>query len=217
MKGVLLPENVKNGFRSLFDPLVRFLVQMNMNPNTFTTLSLILSLFSAYQFAMGSLRTGGLLLILGGLCDMIDGSVARAGNRVTRFGALYDSTLDRYAEIVIYFGLGLYFITHPQATSTLYIVVNFSIFIGLAGSIMVSYVRARAEGLGFECKVGLMQRPERLVLLSLGALIAEGVLMFMLVLVAITANFTAIQRVWHIYTAENSDKWHKLPSDASHE
>lgn len=160
---------------------------------------------------------GAVLLLLGGLFDMIDGAVARAANRVTRFGALYDSTLDRYAEIIIFFGIGYYYVNKLGQGSDSGLLISMAVFIGLAGSIMVSYVRARAEGLGFECKVGIMQRPERLILLSIGALISDKWLVIMIILVAVLSNVTAIQRIIHIWLAENSSKWKKLPTDVDHE
>ncbi|MBD3375012.1 CDP-alcohol phosphatidyltransferase family protein [candidate division KSB1 bacterium] len=216
MKLVILPERLKDGFRSLLRPIIRFFIVLNLNPNFLTTVSLILCFMSAYQFAKGSLRLAALLLILGGIFDMIDGSVARATNRVTRFGALYDSTLDRYAEIAIFLGIGWYFIRQYDTSSALGAIAVMGVFLGLAGSIMVSYVRARAEGLDFECKVGLMQRPERLVVISVAALISEYVLIGGLAIIALFANFTAIQRVYYIWAKENAEKWAKV-SDAPHE
>ncbi len=216
MKLVILPERIKDGFRSLLRPIIRFFIVLNLNPNFLTTVSLILCIMSAYQFAKGSLRLGALLLIVGGIFDMIDGSVARATNRVTRFGALYDSTLDRYAEIAIFLGMGWYFIRQYDTSSALGAIAVMAVFLGLAGSIMVSYVRARAEGLDFECKVGLMQRPERLVVISVAALVSEYVLIGGLTIIAIFANFTAMQRVYYIWAKENAEKWAKV-SDAPHE
>ena len=148
---------------------------------------------------------------------MFDGAVARASDRVTKFGALYDSTLDRYAEIIVFAGIGYHFIgrvgqgvVERQNTALL-------VFIGLAGSLMVSYIRARAEGLDFECKVGLMQRPERLVMLSLGAMISERWLIYAIIAIAVFSNITAIQRLAHIWLKEKERKWLKAPSDIYHE
>ncbi|MBN1543738.1 CDP-alcohol phosphatidyltransferase family protein [candidate division KSB1 bacterium] len=213
----MIPDRWKNGFRALFEPLVRFLVRLKLNPNHLTTLSLVLSAVAAVYFGKGSLRLGAVFLLIGGMFDMIDGAVARASNRVTRFGALYDSTLDRYAEILIFFGIGYHFVSSLSETSVWYVVGSLAVFLGLAGSVMVSYVRARAEGLGFDCRVGLMQRPERLVLLSLGALISVHLLILALLVIAVLANFTAFQRVYHIWANENSKRWSKLPSDIGHE
>lgn len=217
MKIVILPDSLKNGFRNLLQPVINFFMQTRLSPNWFTTISLILSIFSAYQFAKGSLRLAAVLLLLSGTFDLIDGSVARASNRVTKFGALYDSTLDRFAEIFIYLGIAFYFVPSGEVLRSIDLIIVVTIFLGLGGSLMVSYVRARAEGLGFECKVGLMQRPERLVVLSIGALISEVFLVIAIFLVAIFANFTAIQRIWFIWSEDNAEKWKKLPSDVPHE
>jgi CDP-diacylglycerol--glycerol-3-phosphate 3-phosphatidyltransferase len=217
MKIVIIPLVVKERFKQLLEPVIRFLIRYELNPNFLTTFSLIISLFSAYQFAKGSLRLGAILLLLSGIFDMVDGAVARATNRVTRFGALYDSTLDRYAEIIVFFGIGFHLVHKYPAGSKISLFISMAVFIAIAGSIMVSYVRARAEGLGFQCKVGLMQRPERLVLLSLGALISTTLLVVMIVAIALLANFTAFERVYHVWAVENDKKWGKLPSDIDHE
>jgi len=217
MKIAIIPQIVKERFKQLLEPVIRFFIRYELNPNFLTTVSLIISIFSAYQFGKGSLRLGALLLLLGGIFDMIDGAVARATNRVTRFGALYDSTLDRYSEIIVFFGIGFHLVHKYSAGSKTSLLISMAVFIAIAGSIMVSYVRARAEGLRFECKVGLMQRPERLVLLSLGALISATVLVVAIVFIALLANFTAFERVYHVWAAENEKKWSKLPSDIDHE
>jgi len=217
MKLVLLPDVVKDKFVALIQPIIRFFVHYKLNPNFFTTISFIICISSAYQFAKGSLRLAAVLLLLGGLFDMVDGAVARASNRVTKFGALYDSTLDRYAEIVIYFGIMFYFVVHYVGDSKIGLLYAMAVFIGLAGSLMVSYVRARAEGLGFSCKVGVMQRPERIVLLGVGALISKYTFVFAILFIAFFANYTAIQRIFHIWAKENSSKWNKLPPDIAHE
>ena len=217
MKIEIIPLVVKEKFKSLLEPVVRFFVRYELNPNFFTTVSLIISIFSAYQFAKGSIRLGAVLLLIGGIFDMVDGAVARASNRVTRFGALYDSTLDRYSEIIVFFGIGFYFVQSYPAGSRVSLLIIMAIFIAIAGSIMVSYVRARAEGLGLECRIGLMQRPERIVLLSLGALIADLALIIMIILIALLANFTAIQRIYHVWASENEKKWNKLPANIDHE
>jgi CDP-diacylglycerol--glycerol-3-phosphate 3-phosphatidyltransferase len=159
-----------------------------------------ISIFAGYFFAVGALRIGALLVLTSGIFDIMDGKLARGTNRVTRFGALYDSTLDRYAEICIFLGIAYYFIGEDMFLTSL------ASCIVLAGSLMVSYVRARAEGLGFSCKVGIMQRPERIVTLGAAALIHEVALMIALFFLAVMANFTAIQRIRHIWIQENGKK-----------
>ncbi len=196
MKFSILPPKLKEGFLNSLNPLVRWLVKLNLSPNWFTTLSLVVGAGSGVYYGTGRLRCGGALVLICGLLDTLDGKVARATNRVTRFGALYDSTLDRYAEVIAFFGMAFYFVAHQQ------LLVSVGICVALAGSLMVSYVRARAEGLGFECKVGLMQRPERLVLVGLGSLIHEYALIAAIFVIAVLSNFTAGQRLYHVWVAD---------------
>jgi phosphatidylglycerophosphate synthase len=158
------------------------------------------------------------MILFAGLFDMIDGQVARIGKMSSRFGALYDSVMDRYSESIMFLGICYYLVSHH------YFISSLSAFIGLIGSIMVSYTRARAEGLGIPCKEGLMQRPERVVTIGLSALACgitgyytggnqkweltilgyggfESIAIFTipLAVIAILANYTAIQRLWACY------------------
>jgi CDP-diacylglycerol--glycerol-3-phosphate 3-phosphatidyltransferase len=202
-KVIILPEWLKNWYLNLITPVVNFFITRAVNPNLFTTLGFIVSIISAGLFALGYPRPAGALVLLSGTLDIIDGKVARATNRVTKFGALYDSTLDRYAEVVVFFGLAIFF---AEQELPLRLVALIAVSIALGGSMMVSYVRARAEGLGLECKVGIMQRPERIVLLGFGALFHEYALMIAVALIAVLSNFTAIQRLIHVRNAEKGLK-----------
>ncbi len=213
----LIPVSVKTGFKKLLTPIIKFFVRYKLNPNWLTTVSFFVFIGAAMGFAKGQMRLAACLLLAGGIFDMIDGAVARATNRVTRFGALYDSTLDRYAEIFTFFGIGYYFVNKTGQGFESGLFVSMAVFIALAGSIMVSYVRARAEGLDFDCKVGMMQRPERLVILAIGALISDRFLVYALMVVAFFSNFTAIQRIYYIYAVEKARRWHKMPPDIPHE
>ncbi len=217
MKIELIPPVIKNQFKNLLTPLIRVLVRLKLNPNWLTTCSFFVSIFAAIAFGRGELVRGAVLLLLTGFLDMLDGAVARASNRVTKFGALYDSTLDRYAEIMVFFGIAYYFVNETSHGAEYGLLVSMIVFVGIAGSLMVSYVRARAEGLGLECRVGLMQRPERLIAISIGALVSDAWLVGALLLIAVFANFTAIQRIVYIWLAENADKWKKLPADTDHD
>lgn len=154
---------------------------------------------------------GGGVVLFAGLFDMLDGRVARLGNMVSRFGAFYDSVLDRYSELFTLFGIFFFLVLQG------YVAWAIVAFVALIGSIMVSYVRARAEGLGLECKVGLMQRPERVVLTSLGALFCGIfgdctafdpilILAVPLAVIAVLANVTAFVRVAHCYRLLNDEK-----------
>jgi CDP-diacylglycerol--glycerol-3-phosphate 3-phosphatidyltransferase len=193
----ILPDAVKNWYLRLIEPAVRFLINLELNPNFLTTIGFLLTIVAGFCFATGNLRWGGIIVLLAGTFDIIDGKVARSTNRVTKFGALYDSTLDRYAEVIMLFGLAFYFVKVDMFLTS--IGVSFA----LGGSLMVSYVRARAEALGFQCKVGIMQRPERIVYIGFGAVIHMTVLIFAIMMIAVFANFTAIQRLYHVWKQEN--------------
>lgn len=204
-----IPDWLRNGYLNLITPTTDFFIKRGVNPNFFTTVGLIISVIATYILANGHLRLGGALILIGGTFDILDGRVARATNRVTKFGALYDSTLDRYSEVMIFLGLAYYF----AFSSTEWMIGGFNISLlaifavsaALGGSIMTSYVRARAEGLGLECKVGVMQRPERVVYLGFGALFHKYTLLLALILIALFANFTAIQRVYHVWKSEKAN------------
>ena len=209
MKIDILPDRVKQGFLGLITPIVNFFIHLEMNPNWFTTIGFIISIIASFFYGAGYLRWAGVLILLAGVFDIIDGRVARSTNRVTKFGALYDSTLDRYSEVIMFFGLAYFFISEALlGTSNVYLAIfsSVAVSVALGGSVMVSYVRARAEALGFECNVGIMQRPERIVLIGIGSLFHKYILIFVLVVVAVLANFTALQRLYHIWKKENGRK-----------
>ncbi len=195
-----LYDAIVTGFSALMDPIADFIIRFEVNPNVITTIGFALSLVAGYFYAMGSLRLGSVLILIAGIFDVLDGKIARRSNRVTRFGALYDSTLDRYGEIFVLLGIAYFFITQDM------LIAAISTSIALAGSLMVSYVRARAEGLGLSCKVGLMQRPERVLTVGFTGLIHEYALIGGMVFLAISTNFTAIQRLYHVWATENGKK-----------
>jgi CDP-diacylglycerol--glycerol-3-phosphate 3-phosphatidyltransferase len=185
----LIPERLQSGFLRMLDPLVRLLTKWGVSPNSLTLAGIIITFFATVAFFLRSPRLGGFLVLLGGLCDAIDGSLARNAGKATRFGALLDSSVDRYAEFVMLFGIGGYFLMVTDY-------VNSAVtFLALCGSFMVSYTRARAESLGLAAKVGVMQRPERIVFLGAGALIHPIALAVAVWMVAVFANFTALQRL----------------------
>jgi len=144
-------------------PLTYSVRALRLSPNTISTIGIIPSFIAAFMLAGGWFVTGGLMIFLGGVLDMIDGKLARLTNRTSSFGALYDSTLDRIAEIAVFTGIGYFFVFQGMHLASLLVVIAAS------GSIMVSYVRARAESHGFTCNVGWMRRGERIVLLGSGA------------------------------------------------
>lgn len=206
----ILPDNIKNWYLRLITPVVDFLIGLELNPNFLTTVGFAVTIVAGFCFAAGELRVAGILVLLSGTFDIIDGKVARATNRVTKFGALYDSTLDRYAEVIMFFGMAYYFVKGE------WFITSVAVSFAIGGSIMVSYVRARAEALGFQCKVGIMQRPERIVYIGFGALIHIYTLIFAIMLIAVFANVTAIQRVYHVWREENGRKGEKLTEAEFH-
>lgn len=185
----LIPEGFQRGFMTLLAPLVRLLTRMGVNPNALTITGIVITTAGALAFFLRSPRLGGFLILLGGLCDAIDGSLARNAGKATRFGALLDSSVDRYAEFVMLFGIGGYFLMVDDYVSAAVT------FLALCGSFMVSYTRARAESLGLAAKVGVMQRPERIVFLGASALLHPIALKITIWIVAVFANFTALQRL----------------------
>ena len=189
---------LKNLANAVLRPLARLLIRVGFRPDWLTLLGLLLNLVATVAFATGCFRWASLFVFMGGACDVLDGQVAREGRSETKFGALLDSTTDRYSEIFIYFGLGVYLVGVKAW------LVCAVLFFALAGSLMVSYVRARAEGLGEDCKVGFMQRPERLVLLCTGSLFGYEGLVFVLVTLAVTTNYTVFERLAHIRSRLNS-------------
>jgi CDP-diacylglycerol---glycerol-3-phosphate 3-phosphatidyltransferase len=185
----LIPESFQSAFMRMLSPLVNLLTKWGVNPNALTLAGVVITFFGTIAFFMQSPRLGGFLVLLGGLCDAIDGSLARNAGKATRFGALLDSSVDRYAEFVMLFGIGGYFLMSRDYVSSA------ATFLALCGSFMVSYTRARAESLGLTAKVGVMQRPERIVFLGAGALIHPIALEIAIWMVAIFANITALQRL----------------------
>jgi phosphatidylglycerophosphate synthase len=158
----------------IINPLVRLLIKAGLTPNMVTTIGLLLNIGVAIIFISGAeegrrgdlsyVGWAGALILFAGLFDMLDGQVARLGNMSSPFGALYDSVLDRYSELILFLGICYYLVAKHYFLSSLFA------FIGMIGSMMVSYTRARAEGLGIECKDGLMQRPERVIIIGVSAL-----------------------------------------------
>jgi CDP-diacylglycerol--glycerol-3-phosphate 3-phosphatidyltransferase len=185
----LFPQSFQNIFLNLLTPLVKTLTRWGIHPNSLTLAGFVITAMAAAALITGNLRTGGILILLGGLCDGIDGNLARSSGKTSRFGALFDSVMDRYSELVMFLGIAAYFMPIKDYFSLA------ATFLALCGSIMVSYTRARAESLGFESKTGLMQRTERIVFLGLGALIHPVVFKLSLWFVAILANVTALQRL----------------------
>lgn len=194
------------------NPIIKGMIKVGMTPNIVTTLGFIGNICATALFIMGALEMqdgnsslayqyilwGGIVILFSGLFDMMDGRLARLGNMSSTFGALWDSTLDRYSELISLFGITLIFIGND------WFWLGVTTFAAMVGSVMVSYVRARAEGLQIECKVGLMQRPERVVVTAVTAIISgctENLWWIAggMILIAVLANITAFWRVEHCY------------------
>lgn len=180
--GITFRDKMQKSIYLAINPLVKSLIKTGLTPNAVTIIGLILNMGVTVIFILGAERGNrgdlsyvgwaGFLVLFAGMFDMLDGQVARLGNMSSTFGALFDSVLDRYSEMIMFFGICFYLVSHHYFISSIFA------FIALIGSMMVSYTRARSEGLGIENKGGLMQRPERVVLIGISA-IACGV----------TANF----------------------------
>ena len=207
-----LRDGIQQIVYKIINPGVVMAVKAGITPNVVTTLGLLGNIAGAALLVYAALSANsdyvligwaGVVIILSSIMDMVDGYMARTANMCSIFGAFYDSVLDRYCELVTLSGLAFYFMhfSYPWAA-----VIT---FLSLIGSIMVSYVRARAEGLDLECKVGLMQRPERIVVTVLGMLLTgflDGVVPFDSIwfiiasqaVIALFANFTAFHRILHV-------------------
>jgi peptidoglycan lytic transglycosylase len=177
----------RDSLRIWTDPVGHLLFRLKLRPNHLTVCGLGVSLLAAACFVTGSVRAAGALLLLAGLFDYFDGSLARASGQVTPFGAFLDSVIDRYSDLVVLLGIVVLFARTPHARGAVVAMA------GLVGSVMVSYTKARAESIGVECNVGVMERPERMICLIAGALF--DLLEPALWVLAILANLTALQRI----------------------
>lgn len=180
---------IGRGGKFVLDQIVKVLSFFKINPNILTFTGVVISFWAAWNFGYGRLFRGGLIVILAGLFDMLDGEVARVSRSETRFGAFYDSVIDRYSDIILLQGLMVWYARNQRLG---YVVLVGVVFMG---AIMTSYARARAESLIPTCKVGFMERPERIVLLIIGALAnrMEAVLWIL----AVLGNWTVISRIFY--------------------
>jgi phosphatidylglycerophosphate synthase len=242
-----LRTHVQKGIYRVINPFVKLLIKLGLTPNAITTIGLLLNIGVAVIFIAGAeegnrgdfryVGWAGALILFAGLFDMLDGQVARLGNMSSRFGAMYDSVLDRYSEMIMFLGICYYLVGHH------YFIGSLIGFIGLIGSVMVSYTRARAEGLGIESKGGLMQRPERVILIGVAALgsgitsyyiggdyklFIKGipfhvfetmsVFIFPLTILAVLSNITAIRRLVDAKKAlDKKERSEKLSVVSRHE
>jgi CDP-diacylglycerol--glycerol-3-phosphate 3-phosphatidyltransferase len=196
----VIPQRVKDGVVELTAPLARALIRGGVHPNLLTTLGTLVLIASGVTFGLGDIRLGGALLLGSGVFDILDGQVARQGGMTTTFGAFYDSTLDRVGESAVFAGLAFYFLRGGLPPERAMLGAGVAIT-ALVASLLVSYTRARAEGLGVECKVGIAARAERILLLGLPAVVLgpDGALLFWIVVVlALVSAITVVQRIVHV-------------------
>jgi CDP-diacylglycerol--glycerol-3-phosphate 3-phosphatidyltransferase len=177
--------------------IAKWLGDIGLTPNTLTLIGFLMMCGIGAVMAFGNFALGGLLIIAAGIFDALDGSLARLTNRVSKFGAFLDSTTDRFAEGAVYFGILFAFMQRGMNW------VIYLIYFTLLGSLMVSYARARAEGIGVEMKEGMMTRFERIALLVIGliltAFFGDAPILIVLGILAILTNLTACQRIWLVY------------------
>jgi CDP-diacylglycerol--glycerol-3-phosphate 3-phosphatidyltransferase len=199
----LLPDWIKNGYLRLIDPVANWLVKRGVHPNTITVVGTLCTVVGGIIYATGHIRTGGFFLGITALFDVLDGTVARRSNKSSTFGAFLDSTLDRLADGFVLGGLAVFYATSQVHGS---VPLMITALLGLVGAFLTSYTRARAESLGLDAKVGLLQRPERVVLLSapqalFGLVLGGWVLALIIVILTVTAWITVVQRVAFVHTA----------------
>ncbi|MCZ6765640.1 MAG: CDP-alcohol phosphatidyltransferase family protein [bacterium] len=194
---------LKQTSRKFLDPITGLLASLGLPPTAITVLGLVISIYGATVVARGSLFSGGLWLIVVGLCDVLDGQLARRQGAESKFGAFIDSTLDRIAELAYFGGIIVYYVTRPQGFGVFTIVL---VLIALSGSFMISYTRARLEGLGYTCHVGWFERPERMIVLMLGLLLGSWALFFAMMVLALGSTITVGQRIYHGWKVTRADK-----------
>ncbi len=214
----------KNAYKAL-SPIIELLIKTGITPNGLTLIGFIITIASTAILIVGAemrmrvdyryIMWFGIILLIAGVFDMLDGQLARKTNKITKFGALFDSVIDRYSEMIMFFGIAYYLVSYHYFLSGVFA------FFAMIGSIMVSYIRARSEGLGEDCKIGIMQRPERILTIGISAILygvvsyysgsfkiivdwipfplIENISIFTIpiFILAVLTNYTAFQRLNH--------------------
>ena len=200
----VVPARMKESARGILAPIVRLAIALHLTPNTITVIGVLITLVASILVGLGWLVVGAAVLTAGSLLDAVDGALARAQGGGTPFGSFLDSTLDRVGEAILYTGIAVWFMS--SLAEPMWPVL--AVLVALAGSFMVSYSRARAEGIGLSASVGLAPRTERLVLVISGIALAglglTQVLIGILVLIAVLTVATVIQRIWHVWRLSQS-------------
>jgi CDP-diacylglycerol--glycerol-3-phosphate 3-phosphatidyltransferase len=194
----MFSDTIGRGGKFILDRIVGVLSRFHVNPNILTFIGVVISFWAAFEFGYGNLFRGGLVIILAGLFDMLDGEVARVTRSTTQFGAFYDSVIDRYSDIIILQGLMVHYARKHMLG---YVVLVGVVFMG---AVLTSYARARAESLIPSCKIGFMERPERVVLLIIGGLAnrMEAVLWVL----AVLGNWTVFDRIYYTWRELSKSK-----------
>lgn len=174
-------------FDKPFEPLAK---RITISPNVITVIGFLTTIIAAFFIPL-SLFAGGILILLGGFFDMLDGIVARVNHKKTEFGALLDSTLDRYSDSIIFISIAWYFFDNGDLKGVIFTIIS------LVGAFLISYVRARAEGIGIKCNTGLLERPERIILIAIGCLFDW--LLYVVIILSILSHATALQRIFFVY------------------
>jgi CDP-diacylglycerol--glycerol-3-phosphate 3-phosphatidyltransferase len=187
---VTLTDQLRVRFKHILDPIGGFLNRLGLTPNLMTILGLVGNTVGAYFLMQGNMLVGGLLILAMGPVDALDGTMARLRGEPSDFGAFVDSVTDRYSELVIFLGLLLYYNQQSDLVNTL------GVYLAAAGSVLVSYVRARAQSLGYEAKVGILTRVERYAVLA--PTLIFNIPWVGIWIIAVLANVTAIQRIIHV-------------------
>lgn len=203
----MLSQTIGRICRAILNLMVRGISLLGVNPNLLTFVGFLITLLAAWFLAQGRFFDAGIVIIFSGIFDMLDGRVARVTKTVTRFGAFFDSVLDRYSDMALFLGLLIHYARIQQTT---YLVLA---GIVMMGAVMTSYTRARAESLIPLCKVGFMERPERLVLLIIGALFNR--MAPVLWVMAVMSNLTVIHRIVHTWKQASRKSPAKQPEPAS--
>ena len=201
---------LKESSRKLLDPITGVLASFGISPLAITVAGLAISIYGASVVARGSLFSGAIWLIVAGLCDVLDGQLARRRGVESKFGAFIDSSLDRIAELAYFGGIIVYYITRPQGFSVFTIVL---VLVALCGSFMISYTRARLEGLGYTCFVGWFERPERMIVLILGLMLGSWALFVAMLLLAVGSIITTGQRIHHGWKVTRADEASQTSSE----